>query len=156
MLSRIRAALVAVLVVGLLVSGYVGYRLFTEEPDREPSVSHVTGTTDDGWQLVTYRGVTVELPADWDRTDTTRCGAESERWGPAGHDPCSMTEGLWFRASATFDATVGPGVHTQPASDTSPDGGWGGYATRGDVVVDVAGTDEAVVRRILQSVSVPI
>ena len=34
-----------------------------------------------------------------------------------------------------------------------PDGGWAGYVTRGDVVVDVADADQAVVRRILQSVT---
>jgi hypothetical protein len=43
-----------------------------------------------------------------------------------------------------------------PASGTLPAGGWTGYVTRGDVVVNVTEADEAVVRRILQSVSVPV
>jgi hypothetical protein len=33
-----------------------------------------------------------------------------------------------------------------------PDGGWTGYVTRGEVVVNVADEDQDVVRRILQSV----
>jgi hypothetical protein len=153
MISKIRMAIVVVLIAGLVVSGYIGYRLFTEERDHDPPSSRVTGSTDDGWQLVSYRGVTVELPPDWDRLDTSSCGAPTERWGPAGRDPCIEDIGLWFLPTATFDAATGPGVHTEPASETLPQGGWSGYVTRGDVVVDVSGDDEAVVRRILQSVS---
>jgi hypothetical protein len=155
-LGKIRAAIVVILVVGLVVSGYVGYRLFTEEADREPRASTVTGTTDDGWQQVTYRGITVELPPDWSRLDTGVCDGELERWASSGHEPCDDDGGLSFLDSDTFDSAIGPGVHTTPASNLQPEGGWGGYVTRGDVVVTVAGTDEVVVRRILQSVSVPI
>jgi hypothetical protein len=43
-------------------------------------------------------------------------------------------------------------VHTAPASVNLPDGGWTGYVTRGEVVVDVTDADQNVVRRILQSV----
>ena len=38
MLSKIRVAIVVILIAGLVVSGFVGYRLFTEEPDRDPPV----------------------------------------------------------------------------------------------------------------------
>jgi hypothetical protein len=156
MRQRIRMAVMALLVIGLAIAGYVGYRLVTEEPDRDPPISRATDTTDDGWQVVSYRGVTVEVPADWARLDMASCVASSERWGPAGLDPCAEDVGVWFLDSATFDAATGPGVHSAPASDDLPEGGWAGYVTRGRVVVDVAGADQAVVRRILQSVSQPI
>src|SRR4051794_36751938 len=156
MRQKIRMAVIVLLVAGLGVAGYAGYRLFTEEPQHEPPVSRVTDTTDDGWQVVSYLGVTVELPGDWARLDVGSCVGSSERWGPAGLDPCADDFGLWFLDSATFDPSTGPGVHAAPASDNLPQGGWSGYVTRGKVVVDVAGDDQAVVRRILQSVSQPI
>ena len=156
MRQRIRMAVIVLLVIGLAVAGYTGYRLFTEEPDHEPPISRATDTTDDGWQVVSYRGVTVELPADWARLDMASCVDSAERWGPADLDPCADDVGLWFLDSATFDAETGPGVHSAPASDNLPEGGWAGYVSRGKVVVDVAGADQAVVRRILQSVSQPI
>ena len=87
MLGRIRMAIVGLLIVGLVVAGYVGYRLFTEEPHREARISRVTGTTDDGWQQVSYRGVTVELPPDWRRLDTAICDVGLERWASAGQEP---------------------------------------------------------------------
>jgi hypothetical protein len=156
MLGRIRLAIVVLLVAGLVVSGYVGYRLFTEDPDRDPPSSRVTGTTDDGWQIVSYRGVTLELPPTWERLDTTICDVDLERWASAGQEQCEGDTGLSFLDEDTFDAATGPGVHTASASDTLPAGGWTGYVTRGDVVVNVTDVDEVVVRRVLQSVSVSI
>ncbi|MDX6371181.1 MAG: hypothetical protein QOD98_169 [Nocardioidaceae bacterium] len=153
MLSKIRMAIVLVLVAGLVVSAYEGYRLFTEKPDHDPLVSRVTGSTDDGWQQVSYRGVTVELPPEWGRLDMGSCQGSLEHWGPADVDPCADDLGLWFLASATFDSGTGPGAHAAPASANLAAGGWTGYVTRGEVVVNVADADEAVVRRILQSVS---
>ncbi len=153
MLSKIRLAIVLILIAGLVVSGYVGYRLFTEESDRDPPASRVTGTTDDGWQQVSYRGVTVELPPDWKRLDTAICDTQLERWATVGQEQCEGDTGLSFLDSDTFDAATGPGVHTTPASETLPVGGWTGYVTREDVVVNVTEADEVVVRRILQSVS---
>jgi hypothetical protein len=146
-------AIVVVLVAGLAVSGYVGYRLFTEKPKHAAPVSRATGTTDDGWQQVSYRGVTVELPPEWERLDMSTCATATEHWGPLNVDPCADDLGLWFLASATFDAATGPGAHTVPVSTDLPQGGWSGYVTRGDIVVDVAEADQAVVRRVLQSVS---
>ena len=154
MLKKVRMAVVALLVLGLCIGGYAGYRLFTEEPPaHQAAISRSTGTTADGWQVVTYRGVHLEVPPDWRRLDMDGCKSSGERWGPAGLDPCAPDAGLWFLASATFDPATGPGVHTAPVSESLPDGGWAGYVTRGDLVVDVADPDEAVVRRILQSVS---
>jgi hypothetical protein len=156
-LKKVRAGVVALLVAGLVIAGYAGYRLVTEEPpEHAPPVSRSTGTTTDGWQVVTYRGVNLEVPPDWRRLDTSRCDAELERWGPAGLDPCAPDAGLWFHQAATFDANFAPGVHVAPASESLPDGGWAGYVTRGEVVVDVADPDQAVVRRILQSVTEPV
>jgi hypothetical protein len=155
-LKKVRVAIIVVLVVGLVVAGYAGYRLVTEEPDREPPVSRATGTTDDGWQQVTYRGVDLEVPGEWQRLDATGCVSDVEHWGPADLDPCADDRGLWFLESATFDPAVGPGVHNVPVSDNLPDGGWGGYVTRGKVVVDVVDDDQAVARRILQSVGAVI
>ena len=131
MLDKIRVAIVVVLIAGLVVAGYVGYRLFTEETDRDPPSSRVTGTTDDGWQQVPYRGVTVELPPDWQRLDTAICDAELERWATVGVEQCDGDTGLSFLDSDTFDAATGPGVHTTPASATLPAGGWTGYVIRG-------------------------
>jgi hypothetical protein len=153
MLGKIRVAIVVILIAGLVVSGYVGYRLFTEEPDRDPRPSLVTGTTDDGWQQVSYRGVTVDLPPDWQRLDTAICETQLERWSTAGQEQCEGDIGLTFLDADAFTATTGPGVHTTPPSDTLPAGGWTGYVTRGDVVVNVTEADEVVVRRILQSAS---
>jgi hypothetical protein len=151
--KKIRAAVVVLLIAGVLVAGYAGYRLFTEEPpEHGPAVSRTTGTTDDGWKQVTYRGVDLEVPPSWERLDMTDCDSSPERWGPAELDPCAPDAGLWFLESATFDPATGPGVHTAPASVNLPDGGWTGYVTRGDVVVNVADPDQDVVRRILQSV----
>jgi hypothetical protein len=156
-LKKVRAVIVALLVAGLVVAGYAGYRLVTEEPtEHAPPVSRSTGTTTDGWQVVTYRGVNLEVPPDWRRLDMSSCDGGPERWGPAGLDPCAPDAGLWFKDAATFDTSFDPGVHTAPASESLPDGGWAGYVTRGDVVVDVADPDQAVVRRILQSVSEPV
>jgi hypothetical protein len=155
-LKQLRAAIVVILIAGLVVSGYVGYRLFTEKPEREPPSSRVTGTTDDGWQQVSYRGVTAEVPPDWQRLDTAICDDPLERWAAVGAEQCDGDLGLLFLDSDTFDAATGPGVHAAPASGTLPAGGWTGYVTRGDVVVNVTEADEAVVRRILQSVSVPV
>jgi hypothetical protein len=156
MLSKIRVAIIVVLVAGLAVAGYAGYQLFTEEPHHDPPVSKATDTTDDGWQVLSYLGVTVEAPPDWERLDMSGCATTSEHWGPAALDPCADDAGLWFLASATFDPATGPGVHTVPASANLGKGGWGGFVTRGKVVVDVSADDQAVVRRILQSVSEPI
>ena len=156
MRQRIRMAVIVLLVIGLAVAGYTGYRLFTEEPDHEPPISRATDTTDDGWQVVSYLGVTVEVPGDWKRLDMGSCVRSSERWGPSGLDPCAADVGLWFLEAATFDPATGPGVHAAPASDNLPDGGWTGYVTRGKVVVNVAAADQAVVRRMLQSVSQPL
>lgn len=157
MLAKVRAAVVVLLIAGLVLAGVVGYRLFTEEPPaHEPTVSRSTGTTDDGWQVVTYRGVDVEVPPDWRRLEATGCEGATERWGPAGLDPCAPDAGLWFRDAATFDTGFDPGVHVAPVSANLPEGGWTGYVTRGQVVVDVADPDQAVVRRILQSVGATI
>ena len=89
MLGKIRVAIVVILIAGLVVSGYVGYRLFTEEPDRDPRPSLVTGTTDDGWQQVSYRGVTVDLPPDWQRLDTAICEVRARTLGDRpGQEQC--------------------------------------------------------------------
>lgn len=155
-LNRLRVAVMVVLVVGLALAGYAGYRLFTEEPDRRPPVSRSTGTADDGWVVVSYRGVSVEVPPEWERLDTSSCQGFSEHWGPSALDPCTTDAGLWFLASETFDPATGPGVHTEPASEALPDGGWGGYVVRGKVVVNVGDPDQDVARRVLQSVSAVI
>jgi hypothetical protein len=152
-LDKLRTAVIVLLVIGLGAAGFVGYRLFTEDTGHAPPSSRVSGTTDDGWQQVTYRGVTVELPPSWKRLDTAICEVPRERWSIAGQAPCDGDGGLTFLASATFDPATGPGVHTSPPSGAFPAGAWMGYVTRGDVVVNVLDPDQAVVRRVLQSVS---
>ena len=80
---------------------------------------------------MSYRGVTVELPPDWRRLDTAICDADSNVGGRSVCEQCDGDTGLSFLDSDTFDAATGPGVHTTPASDTLPAGGWTGYVTRG-------------------------
>lgn len=152
-LSRFRATFIALLVIGLGVAGYVGYRLFTAEPDHDPPVSRASGRTDDGWLQVTYRGVTVEVPAQWERLDTSGCEGATEHWGSHDLDPCADDAGLWFLGSATYDPATGPGVHTVPVSANLAAGGWGGYVLRGEVVVSVADPSQDIARHVLQSVS---
>ena len=78
-------------------------------------LAQVTGTTDDGWQLVTYRGrdrrgaagLAAPRHVELRRTDSS-----------AGGRPVSTRArsdaGLWFLDAATFDPATGPGVHTVP------------------------------------------
>jgi hypothetical protein len=154
-----RRILVGVLVVGLALAGYAGYRLFTTEPDEdapEQERASVTGAAEDGWQRLSYGELRLEVPPGWSRLDMTECESAIEHWGAPDTDPCADDLGLWFFASAVFDPATGPGVHRVDPSDSLPTGGWAGYVTRGDTVVDVADLDEAVVRRVLQSVVEPV
>src|SRR3954469_22156524 len=122
MLSKIRAAIIVVLAAGLVVAAYAGYQLFTEKPVHESSVSRATGTTDDGWQQVTYRGVKLDVPAEWARLDAGECEGQGERWAAAGVDPWGDL-GLVFRSSSSFESDAGPGVHNAASSAALPDGG---------------------------------
>jgi hypothetical protein len=152
----IRRIFVGVLVVGLAVAGYVGYRLFTAEADHDAPAevrAEVVGSAEDGWQQLSYGELRLEVPPEWGRLDTAECESAIEHWGAPETDPCAGDLGLWFLASAVFDPATGPGVHRVEPSESLPTGAWAGYVTRGDTVVNVADLDQEVVRRILQSVA---
>ena len=158
MTQVVRRVVLGLLVVGLVVAAAVGYHLVTAEPEAdgdgaEQPRSRTTGTTDDGWRVVAYDTVTLEVPPAWGFLDTSGCEFAAEHWGPDGVDPCSSGVGLWFYGSATFDPATGPGVHKEPPSDALPDGGWAGYVTRVDVAVYAVDLDRELVRRVLRSVS---
>src|SRR3954453_22653158 len=129
-----------VLMAVVVVGGYAGYLLLPAAPPQTPAhaplpdeqpeppaeVSRATGTTDDGWQQVTYRGVKLEVPAQWARLDASECEGQWERWGAARIDPCGDL-GLVFHSSSSFESGAGPGVHEAAPSAALPDGGWEGY-----------------------------
>ena len=147
----------AVLVLGLVTAGAVGWLLFTAEPEHEsPSEEQadVVAAADDGWQELSYGGLRVEVPSGWTRMDGD-CESAAEHWGPTELGPCSTDVGVWFHASATFDPFTGPGVHAVEPTDDLPDGGYGGYVTPGELSVYAQDLDAEVVRRVLRSVREP-
>jgi len=101
-----------------------------------------------GWKTIQYRGVRVDIPSAWERTDMSDCEFEFELWAPPGAASCAMHGGLTFYASATFDPAHGPGViRTEEPQRVR----WGGYAETGQLAVYVSDRDRALVRRVLNS-----
>lgn len=151
----VRRVFIALLIVGLVAGGAVGWVLFTgaAPEDLQADQARIEGTTDDGWQQLAYRGLALETPAGWVRLGMAGCDAQYERWGPETSDPCADGTGLWFFDSATYDPRDGPGVQVREPSEGLPEGGAAGYVIRGSVVVYAADVDPEVVRRILRSVA---
>ncbi len=98
---------------------------------------------DGGFQTVEYADTLADIPADWDRLDTSRCEFEHPKYGPEQTDPCGYEVGMSFFASATFDPCCGPGLDGPEATE--------GYIDTGDLVVYVAGPDADTARRVLGS-----
>jgi hypothetical protein len=101
------------------------------------------------WRTIEHEGVAVEVPAGWERSDTSRCRFETVRWGRPDSDPCAFEDGLAFYGSALFDPAHRPGVVR-----TTADGAvtWSGYAYAGDFAVYAfENPDRDVVRHILAS-----
>ena len=99
-----------------------------------------------GWKTVEYEGVSVEIPASWERLPVP-CGYDLSRWAPPGSD-CATGNGVTFYGSATFDVFEEPGVRRIEATG-QPD--WGGHVYNGGFAVYVSGDDREAVRRILRS-----
>lgn len=94
----------------------------------------------DGWRTMAYDGVSVDVPADWQRLDKSSCEWDFVQLGPPGADPCEQEEGVSFYASATFDAKHRPGLR-----------GGTGYVGAGAWAVYVSGVDPDVAWRVLGS-----
>src|SRR4051794_14025626 len=56
-----------------------------------------------GWKTIEYRGVRVDIPQSWERSDRDGCEFHFEHWGPPGSAGCASEEGVAFYYSATFD-----------------------------------------------------
>src|SRR3954453_11918132 len=63
-----------------------------------------------GWKTIEYRGVRVDIPQTWERSDRDDCEFHFEQWGPPESAGCDSGEGVAFYFSATFDPAHGPGV----------------------------------------------
>ena len=81
--------------------------------------------------------------------DSSDCEYSSERWAPAGSDPCDFEGGIAFYGSATFDPDAGPGVRATTENGVPA---WGGYAYAGDLVVYASDGDRVVSQAVLDSV----
>nr|BFE74027.1 hypothetical protein GCM10020092_073280 [Actinoplanes digitatis] len=110
-------------------------------PYRPPSSS---APVRDDWQTIEYRGVKVDIPADWKRLKKDDCEFQFEQWAPPGSHPCDFKGGVRFYGSATFDPAHGPGVRRTT-------GTWSGYVYAGDYAVYVSGADRDLVQRVLDS-----
>lgn len=102
-----------------------------------------------GVRTIEYEGVSVEIPAAWERTDTSECDFQTVRWGAPDADPCEFADGVAFYGAAAFDPAEGAGVRR------SSDGLWQGYEYAGSnqVVYVFQNEDEQLVRDILDSAS---
>jgi hypothetical protein len=141
-----RRLLLALVCVGLLAGGTTWYLATSGPRDRRVAES----SESDGWKTIHYRGVQVDIPAGWPKTNVENCEFKWERWAPADTGECQHDGGVAFYGSATFDPQHGPGIRrTEPDSASRP--GWGGYVVVGDWAVYVSDDDRAVVQRMLQS-----
>lgn len=119
---------------------------------RESGARVVTGTSAaSGWKTIAYRGVRVEIPTGWQRSDRDDCEFEFERWAEPAETGCATEgEGVSFYGSATFDPAYGPGLRR---GDAVLDGAaWAGYTETGDYAVYTSGADRELVADILDSV----
>ena len=117
-------------------------------PSRSGSVA-VEAPSSESWQTIEHRGVQVDIPATWERMDTSTCEFEIARWGDPAFSPCEFEHGVTFYGSALFDPAHGPGV-VRSAIDR--DVMWSGYAYAGDYAVYVFDNDDRqLVRDILAS-----
>lgn len=112
-------------------------------PIKVAPIAEVSGA---GWHTVEHDGVLVDVPAGWDRLDTSSCEFAFVRFGPEGADPCGFEdEGVAFYGSATFDPAFRPGL--QPEDD----GGWSGYVYTGERAVNGWFDDRETGLRVLGS-----
>ncbi|MEU4622714.1 hypothetical protein AB0G04_22435 [Actinoplanes sp. NPDC023801] len=99
----------------------------------------------EGWKTIENRGVHVDVPADWERTDMSGCEFDFAQWAP-GPSSCRLTTGLAFYGAATFDPFRGPEIQQTAGA------AWSGYVYAGSFAVYVMGTDRNLVQEVLDSV----
>ena len=103
----------------------------------------------DGWKTIEYRGVQVEIPSGWTRSDGENCEFPFERWTPPTQPACSPDGGVAFYVSATFDPLYRPGVRHDDTGKDVP--AWAGYVYAGDYAVYAADDDRDLVQQLLSS-----
>ena len=147
---RLRLAL-AVLTVAILGGAVVGYLVLEgRAADAGAQIVQDT-TTPNRWKTIEYRGVRVDIPAEWVRVDRGDCEFAYERWSRSDAEDCEdLADGVSFYVSATFDPLHGPGLRRgDPAVDQKP---WAGYAYAGEYAIYASGADRGVVATVLASV----
>lgn len=122
---------------------------------RVAELDQDTGT--DGWHTVTYEGdpvnesgdntVVLDLPPGWERLDTSGCGFDSPRFGPADSDPCDNDSTVTFFPESLYDSCCGPGLADEESTS--------GYVITGELVAQVQAPDYETARRILASAREP-
>lgn len=117
--------------------------------DDSRSVVVVDASAPDGWKTIEYRGVRVEIPTGWTRSDVENCEFQFERWAPPSQPACNPDGGVAFYVSATFDPLHGPGVRHDDTRKDVP--AWAGYVYAGDYAVYAADDDRDVVQQVLSS-----
>jgi hypothetical protein len=138
-----RVGPVLALVLGAVLIGGV---LIWRAADHESGAQVVTDTSaSEGWKTIEYRGVRVDIPADWQRSDFGGCEFQFERWAPKGGPICGAGgDGVAFYVSAIFDPMYGPGIRRgDPEADNAA---WAGYAyagaTRSTLPVTIAASSK--------------
>jgi hypothetical protein len=106
----------------------------------------------EGWKTIEYRGVRVDIPQGWERSDMEDCEFRFEHWGPPDPRACGDEGGVAFYSSATFDPARGPGLRRTQAHgvDAGPWSGW--TPASGELVVYASGQDRGVIGDLLASV----
>ena len=153
--NRTRLAGLAAAAVLVAVAVPLGLQsLGTDDDGPEIAVDRggTIGRTSDGWQIVGYDGIEVDLPPDWVGLDTSDCEFSAVRYGLPGTDPCEPDTGLAFYGSATFDPAHRSGLRRVPPSEEVPEGGWTGYVYGGDHAVYLTASDRDEAWRVLASV----
>src|SRR4051812_12743085 len=99
-----RSALRLLAVVGLCVS-LLGGAVLWYVTVHHGGAQVVAQSPAPGWKTIQYRGVRVDIPLAWERTDMSDCDCEFEfeHWAAPGAASCGMHGGMTFYASATFD-----------------------------------------------------
>lgn len=138
----------ALLLAAVVTAGVLSWRGAERQPGA--SGSHTSGSsTPVGWRTIEYRGVRVDIPADWQQEDLDSCEFQFEHWAPSDSKDCDPGgSGVTFYGSVTFDPFYAPGVRS---SEFDADEAWVGYAYAGDYAVHVAGDDRRLVARVLRS-----
>jgi|SRR4051794_4794977 len=117
--------------------------------DDSRSALVLDASAPDGWKTIEYRGVQVEIPEGWTRSDVADCEFPFERWTPPRQPACSPDGGVAFYVSASFDPLHGPGVRHDDTGKDVP--AWAGYVYAGDYAVYVADDDRDLVQQVLSS-----